>query len=49
LANQFAGRDIAVIVLRAPTNKLVDLTSLVPALLAVLDEIRPGEVREVSG
>jgi hypothetical protein len=46
--NQFAGRKIAVLVLRAPTNKLEDLIELVPALLDALAEVKPGEVREIS-
>lgn len=45
--NQFAGRRIAVLVLRAPTNKLQDLVKLVPALLEALAEVKPGEVREI--
>jgi len=40
-------RPFAVIVLRAKTNRLADLLPLVPALLRALDEIKPGEVREV--
>jgi hypothetical protein len=42
------GRSIAVAVLIAPSNRLPDLAPLVPALLAALDVIRPGEVREIS-
>ena len=37
-----------VIVLRAKTNRITDLLPLVPELRAVLDEIRPGEVREIG-
>lgn len=33
---------LAVIVLHAATNRLVDLRRLVPALLAALDGVRPG-------
>ena len=39
----------AVVVLRARTNRLVDLRPLVPRLLEVLSEVRPGEVRWVEG
>lgn len=46
--NRFAGRNIAVIVMRAPTNKLQDLVALVPWVLDTLEVIQPGEVREVS-
>lgn len=46
--NAFAGRSIALIVLRARTNTLEDLLAVVPALLEALDEVKPGEVREVG-
>lgn len=46
--NKFAGRSIAVVVLCARTNKLRDLIELVPDLLVALDDIKPGEVREIS-
>lgn len=39
----------AVVVLRARTNRLVDLKALVPRLLQVLVDVRPGEVRWVEG
>ena len=39
----------AVVVLRARTNRLVDLKSLVPLLLQVLIDVAPGEVRWVEG
>ena len=39
----------AVVVLRARTNRLVDLEPLVPQLLQVLPEVHPGEVRWVEG
>jgi len=41
-------RSFGVIVLRAKTNRITDLLPLVPELRAVLDEIRPGEVREIG-
>jgi len=41
-------RPFGVIVLRAKTNRITDLLPLVPELRAVLDEIRPGEVREIG-
>jgi hypothetical protein len=44
-----AGRTIAVVVLNARGNRLKDLLPLVPELLTVLDDIQPGEVREVAG
>ena len=34
----------AVVVLRARTNRLVDLKPLVPRLLQLLPDVRPGEV-----
>jgi hypothetical protein len=45
---RLTNRPFAVIVLRAKTNRLADLLPLVPALLRALDEIKPGEVREVT-
>ena len=39
----------AVIVLRARTNRLVDLKPLVPRLLQLLPDVRPGEVNWVEG
>lgn len=39
---------LAVVVLRAPTNRLADLTPLVPSLLATIADIEPGEVRVVT-
>lgn len=38
----------AVVVLRARTNRLVDLQPLVPQLLQAIPEVRPGEVRWVG-
>ena len=39
---------IAVVVLQAPTNRLADLRTLVPKLLATIDSARPGTVTIVS-
>jgi predicted nuclease of predicted toxin-antitoxin system len=41
-------RPFAVVVLRAKTNRLEDLLPLVPALLQVLNEVKPGEIREIT-
>lgn len=43
-----AGRKIALIILNAPTNRLRDLSPLIPAVLAALDAIQPGQVERVS-
>jgi predicted nuclease of predicted toxin-antitoxin system len=40
---------IAVIVLRAKTNRLVDLKPLVPQILAMLSTLNIGQVIEISG
>jgi Domain of unknown function (DUF5615) len=40
---------IAVIVLHARTNRLADLTPLVPKLLTAIDTARPGPVTVVRG
>jgi len=42
-------RPVFVILLRANSNRLIDLLPLVPALLAALDDVKPGEVREITG
>jgi hypothetical protein len=36
--------DVAVVVLRATSNRLVDLEALVPEMLEALPEIKPGQV-----
>ena len=36
--------DIAVVVLRASSNRIVDLKALVPELLEALPETKPGQV-----
>ena len=41
-------RPFGVAILRAKTNRLVDLKPLVPMLLVAITEIRPGEVREIA-
>ena len=38
----------AVVVLRAPSNRLVDLRPLVPLLLQTLIRIKPGEIKWVE-
>lgn len=42
------GRAVAVIVLKAKTNRVGDLARLVPALLRALKAVAAGEVREIS-
>jgi hypothetical protein len=39
---------IAIIVLRAPTNRLIDTQPLMPKVLALLPAIRPGKFTVVS-
>ncbi len=46
---RLSDRPFAVIVLRAKSNRHDALQPLVPALLKALDEIKPGEVREITG
>jgi predicted nuclease of predicted toxin-antitoxin system len=41
-------RPLAVVVLRAKTNRLADLLPRVPRLRAVLENARPGQVYEIS-
>ena len=43
-----AHRPLALVVLRAKSNSLHDLLPLVPELLAVLPDLKPGEVRIIG-
>ncbi len=43
-----SGRNIAVVVLVAPRNKLEFLRPLVPQLERVLLQVKPGELKEVG-
>jgi predicted nuclease of predicted toxin-antitoxin system len=42
-------RPFGIVVLRAKTNRLADLLPLSTTLRAALEELRPGEVRELVG
>ena len=42
------GLPLAVLVVQAHTNHLPDLVSLIPAILAALDEIQPGTIVRVA-
>ena len=42
------GRRIAIVILRAPSNRLADLRPVFPACLEALRSIRPGTVAEVG-
>ena len=47
-----SGRKIAVVILRAKSNRLRDLLPLLPACLEVIESIKPGEivtVRDAEG
>jgi len=46
---RISNRPLAVVVLRAKTNRLADLLPHVSALRALLQNVRPGEVYELSG
>lgn len=43
-----AVRKIAILILRAPTNRLRDLEKLIPSARSALARIRPGEIVEVG-
>jgi hypothetical protein len=45
---RMAGRNIALVILCAPTNRLKDLKAIVPAALAALRVIQPGEVVRIQ-
>jgi hypothetical protein len=40
---------VAVVVLRAPSNKIEDIRPLLPSLLATLGVLKPGELRVIGG
>jgi hypothetical protein len=42
-------RPLAVVVLRAKTDRLADLLPHAPRLRAVLENARPGQVYEIAG
>ena len=42
-------RPFAVVILRARTNRLSDLMPLLPALLAAMPLVHPGELRVIGG
>jgi predicted nuclease of predicted toxin-antitoxin system len=44
-----ADLPLAVVILRARTNRLIDLKLLVPALLDRLQNVKPGEVVWIEG
>lgn len=46
---RLSDRSFAIVVLRAKTNRLADLLPLVPALRRAIEELRPGQVRELAG
>jgi len=46
---QIHGRTYGIVVLRAKSNRPADLLPLIPQLLVVLDSLKPGVVREVTG
>jgi hypothetical protein len=43
-----AGRIISLAEIRAPSNRLPDLVPLVPAILAALPSLKPGEVIQIG-
>lgn len=45
---QLADRDLAILVLCGASNDISDLSPLLPAALAALTNIKPGQVIEIS-
>lgn len=43
-----AGRTIAILLLRAPSNRLADLVPHAPACLSVLSSLQPGQTTRVG-
>jgi hypothetical protein len=37
-----------IVLVRAPSNRMQDLTPLVPSILSALDAVKPGRVRRVG-
>ena len=48
LQQEISGLHLAVIVLRAPSNKIEDLSPLMPKVLALLPTLKPGKVVKVA-
>ena len=46
--NRFAGRKIAVVVLKGQTNKLQDLLPMLPKILTALPTLKQGDIREIT-
>jgi predicted nuclease of predicted toxin-antitoxin system len=44
-----AGRSIAILILRAKSNRLADLLPLAPDLLRTMRQARKGEIHRISG
>ena len=44
----FAMRQISILILCAPTNRLADLTRLMPAALQTLDALAPGKIIRID-
>jgi hypothetical protein len=42
------GFEVTILVLLAPSNRMVHFRSLVPAILTELETVRPGELRTVG-
>jgi predicted nuclease of predicted toxin-antitoxin system len=45
--NRVAGRSFGVVLLRARSNRIVDLLPLVPAMMRAIADVKPGEVLDV--
>lgn len=43
-----AGFEVSILVLLAPSNRMVHLRPLVPAIVTALNAVRPGELRRVG-
>ena len=43
------GRTLSIVILRGPSNSLDILRKLFPALVSVLEQIKPGEITFLDG
>ena len=43
------GVAVGIVLVRAPSNRMVHLLPLVPAILDALSAVKPGELRDIGG
>jgi hypothetical protein len=43
-----ADQTFGVLLVRAPSNRMMDLRPLIPAILQAIESVKPGELRRVG-